>query len=140
MTALRKPRIYEPLPLTAVVRAPAAKLYLVTNDDASVATAALPATITSTLKNIVLFFAAPFIGLLYVLAMPFVGLGALAVIATRAALRFEAVRTVARALGGIGMLVAAPFIGLAYVVLFPVGCLGALAWTGGRAFIGTDMR
>jgi hypothetical protein len=36
-------------------------------------------------KNVTLFFAAPFIGLAYLLALPFVGLGALAYYAVKAA-------------------------------------------------------
>jgi CheY-like chemotaxis protein len=44
----------------------------------------------SMLKNILLFLAAPFIALAYVIALPFVGLGLLAVLAVRAAVaRFK---------------------------------------------------
>ena len=50
----------------------------------------------SALKNIVLFFAAPFIGLAYIVAFPFVGLAVLAVLAGRVAAKYEAVQTTAR--------------------------------------------
>ena len=92
--------------------------------------------IGSGLKNIALFFAAPFIGLAYIALFPFVGLGALAVLAVRAAMKFDAAKTVARILKNVGLLIAAPFIGLAYVVLFPVLGLAALAFLGGRAMAG----
>lgn len=55
-----------------------------------------------------------------------------------AAVRFEAVKTVGRALRQVGMLIAAPFIGLAFVVLFPLVGLAILAWMGGRAVLGAD--
>jgi CheY-like chemotaxis protein len=94
------------------------------------------AGIGSGLKNIALFFAAPFIGLAYIALFPFVGLGALAVLAVRAAMKFEAARTAARMLKNVGLLMAAPFIGLAYVVVFPFLGLAALAFLGGRAAMG----
>ena len=43
----------------------------------------------SVLKNILLFFAAPFIGLAYIIALPIVGLGAIAVLAVRAAAKYD---------------------------------------------------
>ena len=144
MTALRKFLIEEePLVTTAVARAPAAKLYVVTAKAPAEATAAAPEAAGSTVKNIALFFAAPFIGLAYIVALPFVGLGLLAVLTVRAAAKFAAVRALALVLKHIAMLIAAPFIGLAYVVLFPVLALAMLAWMGGRAALGTgaaDMR
>jgi CheY-like chemotaxis protein len=87
------------------------------------------ATLASRLKNIALFFAAPFIGLLYIAALPFVGLGLLAFMAARAAAKIEAVKTTA-------MVLAAPFIGLAFVVCFPFIGLAMLAWMGGQAVLG----
>ena len=132
MTALRKILIEEePVVTTKMVRAPVAKLYIVTNN--APAEAAAPEAAGNALKNIVLFFAAPFIGLAYIIAFPFVGLAALAVLAGRFAAKYEAVRTTARVLKNVGMAVAAPVLGLAYVVFFPVIGLVALAWIGGRA-------
>ena len=48
-----------------------------------------PAAAVSALKNMVLFFAAPFIGLAYIVVLPFVGLGFLAVLAARTAAKIE---------------------------------------------------
>ena len=138
MTALRKALFVEEAPVAtaAVARVPAPKLYVVTKAPAEAA----PEVEGGALKNIALFFVAPFLGLFYIVALPIVGLGVLAVLAVRAAAKFPAVRTLGLVLKHIGMLLAAPFIGLAYVVFFPVVCLAALAWTGGRAAVGTDMR
>src|SRR3990172_452628 len=137
MTALRKTLLVEeePLVATAVVRAPAAKLCVVTAKAPAEAAAAAPEA-AGTVKNIALFLVAPFIGLAYIVAMPLVGLGLLAVLAGRGAAKFAAVRTLAVVLKPIGFLLAAPMIGLAYVVFFPAVCLALLAWNGGRAAAG----
>lgn len=91
-------------------------------------------------KQIALFFAAPFIGLAYIAALPLLGLGYLLVLAGRAAAKIGAVRTVATVCKLMGLAVAAPFVGLAYVVFFPIVCLALLAWTAGRAIVGTGVR
>ena len=78
-----------------------------------------PAGTESKLKNILLFFAAPFIGLAYIVAFPFVGLGILAVLGSRAAAKNEAVKTVGVTMKNIAMVFAAPVFGLAYILLFP---------------------
>ena len=89
MTALRKILIEEEPVVTAAVtvaRAPAPKLYVVPTAKAPAdAPADAPKAEGSILKNILLFFAAPFLGLAYIVAIPFVGLGFLAVLAVRAA-------------------------------------------------------
>ena len=132
MTALRKILIEEePVFAATVARAPVAKLYVVTNNVPAEAEA--PEEAGHALKNIVLFFAAPFIGLAYIIAFPFVGLAVLAVLVARLGAKFEAVRATARALRAVGMAVVAPVLGLAYIVLFPFIGLAALAWMGGRA-------
>lgn len=92
-----------------------------------------PAASGSTLLNILMFFAAPFIGLAYIVVFPFVGLGYMAVLATRAALKIDKVRTVAVTLKHIAMVFAAPVFGLVYVILFPFIGLATLAWLAGRA-------
>jgi CheY-like chemotaxis protein len=89
----------------------------------------------SALKNVVLFFAAPFIGLAYIVALPFVGLGLLAVLAARAAAKIEGVRTVGLVLKHCVMAIAAPFIGLVFIVFLPFIGLATLAWIGGRAML-----
>ncbi|MBI3371081.1 MAG: hypothetical protein HY017_04875 [Betaproteobacteria bacterium] len=81
-------------------------------------------------KNVALFFAAPFIGLAYLLAFPFVGLAMIAWIACKAVMKNVAVRRIAIA-------IAAPFIALAFVTVGPVVGLGALVWIGGRAMLKT---
>lgn len=43
-----------------------------------------PGRVTTWVRNVALFFAAPFVGLAYIVALPFVGLGALAVVGFRA--------------------------------------------------------
>lgn len=79
-------------------------------------------------KNVALFFAAPFIGLAYLLAFPVVGFALLAWIAAKAVMNNEKTRPVA-------IVIAAPFIGLAFVTLGPIVGLGALTWYGGKALL-----
>ncbi len=132
MTAVRKIQIEEdPVFAAPVARVPATKLYVVNNN----APAEAPEATGSAFKNIVLFFAAPFIGLAYVVVLPFVGLAVLAVLAGRVAGKFAAVRNAGVALKNVALAVAAPFIGLAYVVFFPVIGLAMLAWMGGRTLV-----
>lgn len=134
MTALRKILIEEePVVTTTVARAPAAKLYVVTAN--ARAEAAAPEAAGNALTNILLFFAAPIIGLAYIVAFPVVGLGVLAVLAARAGAKFAAVRAVGLALKNIGPAVAAPLLGLTYVVFFPFIGLAALAVLAGRAAV-----
>jgi hypothetical protein len=130
MTALRKILIVEeePVVATKVARAPAAKLYVMTGNAPAEARAVAPEAVGGILKNIALFFAAPFIGLAYTVALPLVGLALLAVVAVRAAAEIEAVKTTA-------MVLAAPFIGLAFIVCFPLIGLAMLAAMGGRAVV-----
>jgi len=90
----------------------------------------------SALKNIGLFFAAPFIGLVYIVALPFVGLGFMATLAVRAVFKVKAVRKVVLALKHVAKMIAAPVLGLAYIVFFPFIGLAMLAWMGGRAVVG----
>ena len=106
---------------------------------AAVATAPAPAVeaagAVSALKNIALFFAAPFVGLAYIIAFPIVGLGMLAWMGGKALMKYEAVRTFARGARNVGFFIAAPFIGFAYVAVVPVAALVVLAWMGGKALI-----
>ena len=85
---------------------------------------------------VLLFFAAPFIGLAYIIALPLVGLGAFAVLASRVAAKNETLRNIGAALKTISMVFAAPVIGLAYIVLFPFLGLATLVWLAGRAVAG----
>jgi hypothetical protein len=130
MTALRKILIEEETLFTAPVTRAPAKLYVVANN-------ATPAVEEegSALKNIALFFLAPFIGLAYIVLFPLAGLVALAVLAGRFAAKYEAVRVTATVAKNAGLAVAAPVLGLAYIVLFPFIGMAALAWMGGRAVL-----
>ncbi len=90
----------------------------------------------SIIKGIVLFFAAPFIGLAYLIAMPFVGGAMLAWFAAKAAAeRFPVVGNTGLILKNVGFLAVAPLVGLTSVVLLPFLGLVALAWLGGRALV-----
>ena len=131
MTALRKILIEEETVSTAPVTRAPAKLYVVANNAAETERAKEG----SALKNIVLFFAAPFIGLAYIVLFPLAGVVALAVLAGRVAAKYEAARVTTTVLRNVGLAVAAPVLGLAYIVLFPFIGLAALAWMGGRAVL-----
>ena len=82
----------------------------------------------SHLKKVALFVAAPFIGLLYAVLLPFVGLGALAYIGIKALKKNAAAMKVVT-------LIAAPFIGLAFIVTLPFVGTAMLAGFGVRALI-----
>jgi len=86
------------------------------------------AALVKRVKNVALFFAAPFIGLAYLLAFPLIGLAMIAWIAGKAVAKTRTARR-------IGTLMAAPFITLAFVTIGPVVGLGALAWTGAGALL-----
>jgi CheY-like chemotaxis protein len=88
-----------------------------------------------TAKNIALFFAAPFVGLAYILVFPFVGLAMVAWIGGKALMKYDAPRKTALVAKNIGLFVAAPFLGLVYVLVFPFVGLAMLAWIGGRALL-----
>jgi CheY-like chemotaxis protein len=109
----------------------------------AVETAAVPAEPTEAaapsvaryVKNVALFFAAPFVGLAYIIAMPVVGVGMLAWLAAKALMAYAPAARVMRALKHTALTVAAPFIGLAYLIALPFLGLGMLAWVGMRAAI-----
>ena len=89
------------------------------------------ATAGRAVKSTALACAAPFIGLAFVVALPFIGLGVLAWMAARAVLaRYRNAVRVAR---NVALFFAAPFVGLAYAIAFPVVGAGALVWLGIRA-------
>ena len=56
-------------------------------------------------------------------------------LATRAAIKYDAVKTVLVTLKNIAMVFAAPVFGLVYVVLFPFIGLATLFWLAGRAVL-----
>jgi hypothetical protein len=140
MTALRKILVVEEEPVVAAkgARTPAAKFYVVAGHAAKQAPAAAPEAVGGTLKNIALFFVAPFVGLVYIAALPLVGFVYLALMAARAAARTGAAKAVGQALKTGGMMVGTALIGLACVVFFPLVGLAMLAWIGGRAAVETE--
>ena len=86
-------------------------------------------------KNMALFLSAPFVGLLYAVLLPFVGLGMLFWFAGKALMKQPKARQ-AWAAGKVALkLVAAPFIGLAYLIVMPFVALGALAWFAVKAAV-----
>lgn len=99
---------------------------------------AVPAVTTkeSVVKNVALFFAAPFIGLAYLLAFPFIGLGILAWMGGQELMKYRAVRKIAVFMKHFTLLVAAPVLGLAYIIALPFIGLAMLAWAGARAMWG----
>jgi CheY-like chemotaxis protein len=96
---------------------------------------AAPRTAGQTVKNVALFFAAPFIGLAYVIAFPLVGLGMLAWMGGKAAMKSVRVRNGVAFAKRIGMFAAGPLLGLAFVLLLPWIGAAMLAWIGGRALM-----
>ena len=101
--------------------------------------AILPSQVTAAaagkgIKNIALFVAAPFIGLVYAMALPFVGLAMLAWFAAKAIAQAPATPRVLAGMKSVALLVAAPFIGLVYAVLLPFVGVAMIAKTGYDAY------
>lgn len=81
------------------------------------------------LKNIALFMLAPFIGLLYAVMLPFVGIAIVTGMAVKALVKkVPAVGNALTFLKNVGKFVAAPFVGLAFIILFPIIGAAMLAW------------
>jgi CheY-like chemotaxis protein len=87
----------------------------------------------SQLKKVGLFMAAPFIGLAYAVALPFVGLGGLAYMGIKAFAKSSAPAKLLTFTKNAALFFAAPFLGLLYALLLPVVGTGALAWMGVKA-------
>lgn len=97
------------------------------------AAAPLAAASESQLKMVGLFLAAPFIGLVYAVMLPFVGLGAMAYMGFKAFARSSAPAKLLAFTKNVALFIAAPFLGLAYALMLPVVGMGALAWMGVKA-------
>ena len=91
----------------------------------------------SVLKNMALFLSAPFVGLVYAVLLPFVGMGMLAWVGGKALLEQPGTRKVLGFARSTLKFVAAPFVGLAYILIFPFVGLAMLAWQGGKALFAT---
>jgi len=74
-------------------------------------------------KNVALFLAAPFIGLAYMMAMPFVAAGMLAWFGGKA-LAAKMPANVKK----VGMYFAAPFLGLGFILALPIAGIGAIGY------------
>ena len=125
MSALRKILVEEQFN-TRTVRAPRLQVVRI----------GAPAEIETTesgLKNIVLFLFAPFFGLAYITALPFVGMAVIAVLAVRVAAKYDTGRAIGQVLKAVGAVVGGSLIGLAYVVFFPFIGLGALVLVASKA-------
>ncbi len=108
--------------------------------------AAIPAetkaqSVARFVKNVALFFAAPFVGLAYILAFPIVGLGMLAWTAMQAqqkksgaAAKLQPAPVKSSVLRSTALFLAAPFIGLVYIIVGPIVGLGMLLWFGFQAW------
>ena len=81
-------------------------------------------------KNVALFMAAPFIGLLYALFLPIIGIAMLAWVGGQAFVKLSSVRKTGIFLKNVALFAAAPFIGLAYAVLLPFVGMAMLVWVG----------
>lgn len=90
----------------------------------------------SVLKNMLLFLSAPFVGLVYAVLLPFVGLFLLARIGSKALVKEPAVRE-ALAYGRFLLRMAAlPFVALGWLIALPFIGLGMLSWIGVKAVAG----
>jgi hypothetical protein len=77
------------------------------------------AGVAGTIKNIALLLVAPFIGLAYAIAFPFVAIGVLAWLVGKELAQIKVAR-----------LAAAPFAGLALLAVLPFAGIAMLAWVG----------
>jgi CheY-like chemotaxis protein len=85
-------------------------------------------------KTVAMAFGAPFIALAFVLAFPFIGLGALAKYAVETILQRR--RRIARFVKNAALFFAAPFIGLVYIATFPLAVVGMLGFRALKARAG----
>ncbi len=85
------------------------------------------------LKSAALFLATPFIGLIFALLLPVVGISLLAWTAGKALVQTQAAKKVPRYLKNVALFFCAPFIGLAYAVMLPIVGTVMLVWAGVQA-------
>ena len=97
---------------------------------------AQPAKRGGQLRNIALFLSAPFVGLVYAVLLPFVGLGMLLWFAGQALWKQPKAREALSAAKVALQLAVAPFVGLAYLIVLPFAALGMLAWMATKAAFG----
>lgn len=95
--------------------------------------AAVAAT-AHTFKNIALFVAVPFIGLVYAMALPLVGLAMLLWMAGQALVNAPGAYRVLKGARNLALFLAAPFIGLVYAALLPLVGIAMMARIGYQAY------
>ena len=128
------PDMIEDSAAQAIMGAPAAAAAAVA--PAAPAAAALaeavsaPAATQQWLRNVALFLAAPFIGLVYAVMLPMVGMLTLAWIGSKTLRDHEQSSTTPRYARHIGTALAAPFIGLVYALVLPLAGLATMLWMG----------
>jgi CheY-like chemotaxis protein len=90
----------------------------------------------SAVRTVAMLAAAPFVGLAFVVAFPFIALGLLVWTGLRAAAENHAwIGRVGRFVRNVALFFAAPFIGLAYAVAFPFIGIGLIGLHGYRALM-----
>jgi len=87
--------------------------------------------LTGAIKPVYMLAAAPLLGLVFVLALPFAGLAFIAWMLAKAAARNRA--AILRVAKRVSLFFAAPFIALFYVAAFPFMAMGMLVYCGVRA-------
>lgn len=89
---------------------------------------------TGNLTKLAVLVASPFIGLIYALSLPLVGMAMLLWTAGQALVAWPAAKKPLRFLRNVALFLAAPFIGLAYAVMLPFVGTGMLIWAGLQAW------
>lgn len=117
------------------VEAPRPEAEPVAMPDAAAAAVEAPSSLWSGLKDTALFLAAPFLGLAYAVLLPFAGLGMLAWMLGKEAMKIHTVKRALIGLKNVALFIAAPFVGLAYVLVGPFVGIAVLAWQGGKTLI-----
>lgn len=99
-----------------------------------------PAATWKMVRNMALFLMAPFVGLVYAVLLPFVGLGMLLWMGARTFVETGRLATTLRVGRKVLLVAAAPFAGLAYLVAMPFIGIGMLAWVGAKAMVPAPVR
>lgn len=92
-----------------------------------------PTTVGGHLKHTLMLFTAPFVGLVYIITFPFVGLSTLAVMGAREMVRSGVSEGAATRIKNVILFFVAPFVGLAYMIALPFVGFGVLAWMTAKA-------
>ena len=87
----------------------------------------------SHLKKVGLFLAAPFVGLIYAVLLPFVGIGTIAFLSAKAFAKTALAAKLMTLTKKAVTLIAAPLMGLAYALLLPIAGAATAAWMGIKA-------